>query len=97
MPLTNADQPTLLELLLAWRQTVSGVDTVAFLQDLHARHGKPIWISDIAFHSFAGDNARSNDVFDMTVSLVTDQEDRPTNMIPYLLSSARVRDHGSLE
>ena len=76
LPLTNTKSPSMAQLLAGWRKNVNGVDTVTFLQNVHAKYNKPVWISDIAFHSFSGDNVSSGDVFNMAVSLTADQQEQ---------------------
>jgi hypothetical protein len=75
-PITNTASPGLARLVAGWRNTVNGVDTVAYLRDLNIRYAKPVWISDIAFHSFSGDNVRSNDIFNTAIALVADQQEQ---------------------
>jgi len=76
MPLTNTRSPSMAQLLAGWRRNVNGVDTVAFMEGVHTRYNKPVWISDIAFHSFSGDNVSSGDVYNMAVSLTADQQEQ---------------------
>ena len=76
MPLTNTNSPSMAQLLAAWRKNVNGVDTVTFMQNVHAKYNKPVWISDIAFHSFSGDNVSSNDVYNTAVTLTADQQEQ---------------------
>ena len=64
------------QLIAGWRKNVKGVDTVAFMQNVHAKYNKPVWIADIAFHSFSGDNINSNDIYNAAVPLVADQQEQ---------------------
>jgi len=75
-PLTHTADPPLAQLIGAWRASVNGVDTVEFLQNIAAKYGKPLFIADIAFHSFAGDNMRPNDIYNATIPLVADQQEQ---------------------
>jgi hypothetical protein len=76
MPLTNTRSPTIAQLIAGWRKNVRGVDTVAFMQNVHAKYNKPVWISDAAFHSFSGDNISSSDIYDVRIPLVADQQEQ---------------------
>lgn len=75
-PLTITTTPTLAQLLASWRGTAKGVDSVAFLQNLHTKYGKPVWVSDIAFHSFTGDNINSSDIFNVQIPLKVDEQEQ---------------------
>ncbi len=83
-PLTNVSDPTMPQLLAAWRGNVNGVDSVAFLKGLHDKYNKPVYISDIAFHSFSGDNMHSNYIFDVRIPLVADQQEQANEYDSFL-------------
>jgi hypothetical protein len=55
---------------------VAGVDTIAYLQGVHERYNKPVYIADIALHSFSGDNVRNGDIYDVRIPLVADQQEQ---------------------
>jgi hypothetical protein len=76
MPLTNTKNPSLSQLISGWKNNAKGVDMVSFFNGIHDRYNKPIWISDIALHSFDGDNIDSGDVYNMAVQLVADQQEQ---------------------
>jgi hypothetical protein len=72
--LTNSESPSLAQLTAAWRNTARGIDTVAFMEGLHVRYNKPVWIADMAFHSFVGDNIRQSDIYNATIPLIADEQ-----------------------
>jgi len=75
-PLTSTMSPSTAQLVAGWRKTVKGVDTVAYMQNVHAKYNKPVWIADMALHSFAGDNMNSNYIFNVQIPLVADQQEQ---------------------
>ena len=75
-PLTNIKSPSTAQLIAGWRKTVKGVDTVAFMQNVHAKYNKPVWIADMALHSFSGDNMNSSDIFNVQIPLIADQQEQ---------------------
>ena len=83
MPLTNANDPTICQLLAAWRGNVQGVDSIAFLQNMYATYKKPI-VLYASFHSFSGDNKNTNDIYNMAVSLTADQQEQANEYDSYL-------------
>jgi hypothetical protein len=84
IPLTSKADPTPAELVAAWRRNAKGVDSIAFLEGLHDKYGKPIYLTDVSFHSFAGDNVRSNDIYDATIPLVADQQEQANEYDSFL-------------
>jgi hypothetical protein len=74
-PITNTPDPPLCQLIAGWRQTTKNVDSVAFMRGVHSKYEKPVFIS-IAFHSFEGDNIRSNDIYDARIALTANQREQ---------------------
>jgi hypothetical protein len=83
-PLTNTVDPTLSQLVGAWRMSAGGVDSVAFLQGISTKYQKPVEIADITFHSFAGDNINPNNVYDSTAALTADQQEQANELDSFL-------------
>jgi hypothetical protein len=83
--LTNTIDPTVASLINGWRNNGNGIDTIQYFQQLYTKYHKPVWISDIAFHSFAGDNIDSNVIFNNQVTLTVDQQEQ-ANEIDSLLT-----------
>ena len=72
--LTTNTRPSLAQLVGAWRNTVGGFDTIAYLRNLNTKYNKPVWISDLAFHSFVGATVSSGDIYNVNIPLVADQQ-----------------------
>lgn len=75
-PLTEVNDPTVYQLLEAWNQNAVGINSIQYLKNLHVTYGKPIWISDIAFHSFTGDNTSPSNIFNASIPLVENQQEQ---------------------
>jgi uncharacterized protein (TIGR03437 family) len=55
-PLTNHPDPSLAELVAAWRHNSAGLDIVAAVQNLHSAHQKPVIFTEIGYRSYPGTN-----------------------------------------
>lgn len=74
--LTRDANATVAQLTAAYRSDVNGDDLIAHLQELSAAAGKPIWITDKAFHSFDGAAAQEGRIFDPSIALAPDPEEQ---------------------
>lgn len=74
--LTNTNNPTISELISGWRSNAGGVDTIRFFSQLNQRYNKPVWISDIAIHSFDGDNISPDNIYNYQLSLTPDEQEQ---------------------
>jgi hypothetical protein len=83
-PLTNTPDPTMCQLLSAWRSNAKGRDVVAFLKGVHDKYNKPITYADISFHSFKGDNVNGNDIYNVTIPLIEDQQEQANEYDSFL-------------
>jgi hypothetical protein len=83
-PLTNTADPTMCQLLSAWRSNVKGIDTVGFLKGVHDKYQKPIMYADISFHSFAGDNMNNSDIYNVAIPLTADQQEHANEYDSFL-------------
>lgn len=75
-PITNTKDATLPQLIAGWRTTARGVNTWDYLTQIHLRYNKPVWISDISFHSFDGDNLNTGDIYDAQKLLTVDEQEQ---------------------
>ncbi len=61
-----------------------GVDSAAFLKRLHDKYQKPIYLEDIGFNSFSGDNVDGSVIFNAVVPLVADQQEQANEYDSFL-------------
>jgi glycosyl hydrolase family 113/fibronectin type III domain protein len=83
-PLTNVPNPPLPQLVAAWRKTVAGVDSVAYLKGISTKYSKPVMVGDISFHSFLGDNIKPNDIYNFQIPLTPNQQEQANEIDSFM-------------
>jgi len=74
--LTNSNNPTVADLIAGWKNNTNGVDTIKFFELVNQKYKKPIWIADMAIHSFDGDNIDPDNIYNNLINLVTDEQEQ---------------------
>jgi len=59
-----------------WKNNTNGVDTIKFFELVNQKYKKPIWIADMAIHSFDGDNIDPDNIYNNLINLVTDEQEQ---------------------
>jgi hypothetical protein len=93
--LVRGDNPSISQLCQAYYLDADGHTPLAFIRQLSQTYGKPVWITDKAFHSFRGAAADEWRVFNPDIPLIPDESEQ-ANLYESFLSVMSVEGRGWL-
>lgn len=74
--LTADNNASTSDLVASYYRNAEGLNLIAYLKGLHETYGKPIWITDKAFHSFDGAASDEAVIFDQSTPVKVDFEEQ---------------------